>query len=67
MKNIFEKIITQLIKSLEELNINIKFKIVWAGFLRLGKITYMVSKLKKKFIFVEIHITRLDISFVKGD
>ncbi len=67
MKDIFEKITTQFTKSLEDLNIDAAFKIAWAGFLRLGEITYTASELKKKSTFVETHATRSDISFIEED
>lgn len=67
IKNILKKIITQSIKSLEDLNINAAFKIAWAGFLRLGKITYIADKLKKNSTFMQTHTTRSDILFTEGD
>lgn len=67
MKNILEKITTQPTKSLEDLNIDIAFKIAWAGFLCPGKIIYTTSKLKKKFTFVEIYTIWSNILFPKGD
>lgn len=51
IKNIFEKIIVQLTRLFEDLNINTRFKIVWIGFLYLSKIIYMVTKLKKIYIY----------------
>ncbi len=66
-KDILEKITAQPTKSLEDLNIDIAFKIAWAGFLRLGEITYTASELKKKSTFVETHVTRSNISFTEGD
>lgn len=50
-----------------DLNFNRISKIAEADFLHLGKIIYIVKKLKKKSIFVKIHATRSDISFAKRD
>lgn len=65
-KDIFKIIILQSIMSIEKCNINIIFKIVWAGFLRLGEIIYTNTKLKK-LAFADIHTTRSNISFIKSN
>lgn len=42
------------------------FKVAWAGFMRMQKLTYTVEKAKMA-TFVETGLTRSDISFVEGD
>ncbi len=65
-KDILEKITSQPTTTLEDCNIDTAFKIAWAGFLRLGKITYTAAE-RKKSTFVETHATKSDISFAEGD
>lgn len=48
------------------LNIDIAFKVAWAGIMKIGKLTYIVAKAKKA-MFIEISLTKSDISFVKSD
>lgn len=48
------------------MNIDTAFKIAWAGFFHLDKITYMDTNLKKKF-FAKTYVTKLDILFAKRD
>lgn len=52
--------------SIKKCNIDTAFKIAWAGFLHLEKITYTNVKLKKT-AFANIHVTKSDISFMEGD
>lgn len=65
-KDILEKITLQPATSIEECTIDAAFKIAWAGFLRLGEITYTKGDLKKA-TFADIHTTRSDTSFAEGD
>ncbi len=41
------------------------FKVVWAGFMRMGELTYKVAEAKKA-TFTETGLTRRDISFAEG-
>lgn len=65
-KDILEKITAQPIMSVDDCNIDTAFKIAWAGFLRLGEITYTSAELKKAN-FVDTHATRSDVSFAEGN
>lgn len=67
MKNILEMITSQPTRSLKDLNIDIVFIIACSRFLHLGKLTYIISKLKKKSTFVRTHTTRSDVSFAEED
>lgn len=51
---------------LDKLNIDVAFKVAWAGFLQLGKITYTGTELKKAS-FSKTKVTRLDVSFAEGN
>ncbi len=53
--------------SVKSLNIDTEFKIAWIGFLHLDEIMYTASEFKKKSTFVEIHATKIIISFVELD
>lgn len=66
-KDILEKITAQPIMSVDDCNIDTAFEIAWAGFLRLGEITYTSAELKKKANFVDTHATRSDISSAEGN
>ena len=46
-KDILEKINENKPVNIDELNIDTAFKVVWAGFLHLGKIIYIGTELKK--------------------
>lgn len=48
------------------LNVDIIFKIAQAGFMRIGKLTYIATKAKKA-IFIETDFTRSNILFIEGD
>lgn len=61
-KNIFVKIISVILISIEKINIDIAFKVAWVGFLKLDEITYINAK-AQAFAFVEIKLTCLDIIF----
>ena len=45
--------------TVDELNIDTAFKVAWAGFLRLGEITYTGTELKKA-LFSKTRVTRSD-------
>lgn len=51
---------------LDELNIDTAFMVAWAGFLRLGEITYTSTELKKAS-FTRTQVTRSDVSFAEGN
>ena len=65
-KDILEKIIENKPVNVDELNIDIAFKVAWAGFLSLGEITYTGIELKKAS-FSATRVTRSDISFSKDN
>lgn len=65
-KDILEKITDNEPVDLDELNIDTMFNMAWAGFLRLGKIMYTGTKLKKAS-FLEIKVIRSDVSFSEGN
>ncbi len=47
MKDILERLTEQEPMDLDQLNIDVEFKVAWAGFLRLGEIIYTSTDLKK--------------------
>lgn len=61
-KNIFKKIIEDKPLLVTDLNIDTIFKVVWAGFMRIGKLTYTMAE-GKNATFMETGLTRSDISF----
>ena len=65
-KDIFKKITIEAPLTVNNLNIDTTFKVAWAGFMQLGKITYTVAEAKKA-LFKDIRLTKSDISFAKGD
>lgn len=66
IKDIFQKFISNKPINITNLNINTTFKVAWAGFIRLGKITYMATEAKKP-IFKKTKLTRLDILLTEGN
>ena len=48
--------------SLDELNLDVAFKVAWAGFLRMGEFTYSLLDLKKRS-FQDTKLIRSDVSF----
>lgn len=65
-KEILEFITVTPLVSVEDLNIDTAFKMAWAGFLRLGEITYTAADLRKSS-FPMTHVTRLDDAFTEYD
>lgn len=65
-KDIFEKIRDSEPLSVTNLNIGIAFKVVWASFIKMGKLTYKTAE-AKKIMFLETNLTKSDISFVRGN
>ena len=65
-KDILKKITENKPVNVDGLNIDMVFKVAWAGFLRLGKITYTGTEFKKAS-FLATRVTRSDISFSKGN
>lgn len=65
-KGILEKITDEKPLSISDLNVDTAFKVVWAGFMRMGELTYTVAEAKKA-TFAETGLTRSDISLAKGD
>lgn len=65
-KDILEKITEDEPLTVDDLNADTAFKVAWAGFLRLGEITYTATEAKKTS-FKDTKVTRSDISFSEGD
>ena len=65
-KHVLEKITRIPSRSLAEINIDTAFKVAWAGFLRMGEITYTENEAQSS-TFVDIGLTRSDITFSDGD
>ncbi len=65
-KNILQNITKDKPLSVTDLNINTAFKVAWAGFMRMGELTYTAVEAKKA-TFAETGLIRSDISFAKGD
>lgn len=51
----------------QNLNINIVFKVAWAGFLHISKFTYIKADFKNHNMFSIIKLTRSNIIFLKDD
>ena len=51
-----------MFESLDDLNMSTAFKVAWAGFIRLGEITY-TTKERKHASFEHTQLTKSDISF----
>lgn len=49
-----------------DLNINIAFKVAQMGFIKLGKLIYIVAKIKKA-TFTKTSLIKLDVSFLEGN
>lgn len=60
-KDILEKITGSELFSVTDLNIDIAFKVAWAGFMRIGELSYTAAEAKKA-AFAETGLTRSDIS-----
>lgn len=65
-KNILEKITEEEPLLVTDLNVDTAFKVAWAGFMRMGELTYAAAEAKKA-TFAETSLTRLDISFAEKD
>lgn len=65
-KDVLEKIVANEPINIDKLNIDMAFKVAWAGFFRLREITYIDSKLKK-VSFLLTKVTRSDILFAKSN
>ena len=65
-KEILEKITKEELLSITDLNVDTAFKVAWAGFMRMGELTYTAAEAKKA-TFAETGLTRSDISFAEGD
>lgn len=65
-KEIPEWITSKLPITNDYFNIDAAFKIAWAGFLRLGEITYSPSDLKKAS-FTDLKVTQSDVRFAEND
>ncbi len=65
-KEILEKITVEELLLITDLNVYTAFKVAWAGFMRIRKLTYRVAEAKKA-TFAETGLTRSNISFAEGD
>ena len=65
-KEILERITATVPITEDDFNIDAAFKIAWAGFLRLGEITYSPADLKKSS-FINLKVTRSDVRFAEND
>ncbi len=65
-KEILKKITEEELLSIMDLNVDTAFKVAWAGFMRMGELTYTAAEAKKA-AFAETSLTRLDISFAVED
>ena len=62
--HILEKINEEEPLTVEDLNVDTAFKVTWAGFMRMGELTYTAAELKKDS-FKETKLTRSDILFAE--
>lgn len=65
-KNIFSQITSFIPSSTEDHSIDAAFKVAWAGFLRLGEITYTHAE-RNKSSFASTSTTRSDVFFSEND
>ncbi len=65
-KEILEKISEEELLSITNLNVDTAFKVTWAGFMRIGELTYIAAGAKKA-TFAWTGLMRSDISFAEGD
>lgn len=65
-KDILEKITAVTPISIKELNVDAAFKVAWAGFFRMGEITYTDAEVQST-IFVSTKLIRSDITFSDGN
>ncbi len=56
-KEILEKITEEELLSITDLNLDTSFKVAWAGFMRMGELTYTAAE-TKKVTFAETGLTR---------
>lgn len=61
-KNILQILTSAPAYTLNDLNLYTAFKVTWAGFMRLGEITYTAAE-KVTTLFKDLHLTRSDITF----
>lgn len=66
IKNIFQILLNPLLISINNFNLDTAFKIVLAGFIRLGNLTYLTNK-EVNLLFKDLHLTKSDIIFFKQD
>ncbi len=65
-KEILEKITEEELLSITDLNVDTAFNVAWAGFMRMGELTYTEAEAKKA-TFAGTSLTKSDISFTEGD
>lgn len=65
-QDFLSKITSTAPKNIDEFNIDAAFKVAWAGFLRLGEITYTRAQSIKP-AFVDTRPTRSDVVFAEND
>lgn len=65
-KDILKKITEDKPLYIMDLNVDTAFKVTWAGFMKMGELTYTAVEAKKT-TFAETNLTRSDISFAERD
>ncbi len=65
-KEIFKNITENEPLSITNLNIDIAFKVAWTGYMKMGKLTYIIVETKKT-MFIETGFTKSNIFFIIGD
>lgn len=65
-KDILEKITEEDLFTFTDLNIDTALKVAWAGFMRIGELTYTAADAKKA-TFSKTGLTRSEISFAESD
>lgn len=63
-KDILTALTSIPIENSNDLNLDTAFKVAWAGFLRLGGITYTDTD-RNSSSFIDLHLTRSDVTFSK--
>lgn len=65
-KDILQKLTSTPPVSIDELNIDTAFKVVWAGFLQMGEFTYTSTEAQAS-TFTSTKLTQSDVTFSDGD
>lgn len=65
-KDILTSITSSPIQTINDLKLDAVFKVTWAGFMRLGEITYTETE-RGQVSFKDFHLTRSNITFSEND